>query len=93
MNYIELFQNLGFPIAVCVVLFSIQIYFFKKTIAIIEDMMQKIQEERKQNNDYLQSSNKELSQVISRNTDTLARFSGLMVIVSKLIKKQNSNNE
>lgn len=89
MNYVELFQNLGFPVAVCVVLFSIQMYFFKKVIAIIEDIMKQIQEERKQNNEYLQNSNKELSQIISRNSDALNRFSGLMVIISKILRKNS----
>ena len=89
-NYLELFQNLGFPIAVCVVLFTIIIFFFKKVMAVLEQIMHNIDSERKAHIDYLQQTNKELAAIISKNSDALNRFSGLMALLSKKIDKIDS---
>lgn len=96
MNYLELFQNLGFPIAVCVVLFTIVVYFFKKGIAMIESLMAQFETVRKSHDEYMQKINQTNSDIISKNSEAMIknaeafnRFSGLIIMMSKELKHQN----
>lgn len=93
MNYLEIFQTLGFPVAVCCVLFSIMIYFFKRFLAVFQMMIETNDKREEENRKYLQQSNQELSNIISLNTQALNRFSYLMGILSKELKKHNKGGE
>ena len=91
MNYLELFQNLGFPIAVCVVLFTIVIFFFKKQTAMMEKIIHDHDEERKKYIGFYQESNKELVGTVSECTKALNRFSALMVQLNKKLESRNND--
>ena len=83
MDYIDIFQNLAFPVAVCCVLFGIMVYFGKKSIGIITDMMKRSETERQAYTDYLQRSNAELVSTIKENTQAFRRFSKVLCQISK----------
>ena len=40
MEYFEIFQNLAFPVAVCCILFAIVIYFAKKIILAVTNLIE-----------------------------------------------------
>ena len=60
MDFLNIFQNLAFPIAVYCILFGIMVCFGKKCIGIINDMMKRSETDRQAYTDYLQRSNAEL---------------------------------
>jgi len=85
MDYIDIFQNLAFPIAVCCVLFGIMVYFGKKCIGIITDMMKRSETERQAYTDYLQRSNAELVSTIKENTRAFLFCYVLIAVVDEEI--------
>lgn len=89
MNYVDVFTNLGFPVAVCVVLFSIMIFFFKKITAIMLEVLRNNEKKEEENRKYLQESNQELSKIISMNTQALNRFSYMMGVWAKDFKNKD----
>lgn len=93
MNYLEIFQSLGFPVAICCVLFSIMIYFFKRFLVVFQDMMAANEKKEADNRKYLQDNNQELCKIIALNTQALNRFSYLMGVLSKELKKQSKGGE
>ena len=84
MDTLEIFQNLGFPIAVCAVLFMVLSFFIKKSIELIHEYHNESIEERKSHITHLQTINSELAKIIQDNTTALNKFSG---ILNKLIKE------
>jgi len=83
MDMVNIFQNLAFPVAVCVVLFAVLIFFVKKSIEMFREVIARIAEERKEHLEHLKTTNVELTKVIQENTSAFNRFSG---ILEKLIK-------
>lgn len=84
MDVVNIFQNLAFPVAVCVVLFAVLIYFFKKIIEIIREAIKQVTAERQEHLEHLKTVNVELTKVIQENTAAFNRFS---TILNKLIKE------
>ena len=84
MDVVNIFQNLAFPVAVCVVLFCVLIYFFKKIIEIIRESIKQVTAERREHLEHLKTVNVELTKVIQENTSAFNRFSS---ILNKLIKE------
>ena len=84
MDVVNIFQNLAFPVAVCVVLFCVLIFFVKKSVEMIREVINRITEERKEHLEHLKSTNIELTKVIQENTSAFNRFSS---ILNKLIKE------
>ena len=84
MDVVNIFQNLAFPVAVCVVLFCVLIYFFKKIIEIIREAIKQVTDERQEHLEHLKTVNVELTKVIAENTAAFNRFS---TILNKLIKE------
>ena len=84
MDFVNIFQNLAFPVAVCVVLFAVLIYFFKKIIEIIREAIKQVTAERQEHLEHLKTVNVELTKVIQENTSAFNRFSS---ILNKLIKE------
>lgn len=84
MDVVNIFQNLAFPVAVCVVLFCVLIYFFKKIIEIIREAIKQVTAERQEHLEHLKTVNVELTKVIAENTAAFNRFS---TILNKLIKE------
>ncbi len=93
METLEIFQSLGFPVAICCVLYSIMIYFFKRFLAVFQGMITANEKKEEDNRKYLQENNQELCKIIALNTQALNRFSYLMGVLSKELKKQNKGRE
>ena len=79
---INTFQTLTFPVAVCVVLFSIILYFTKQALAMIKEYLKEAQEQSKASEAAYIEIIKEETNVISSNT---AAFNSLSVLMGKLI--------
>lgn len=82
MDMVNVFQTLTFPVAVCVVLFGILMYFIKSALALIRDYLKEIREQQKAREDALLNIIKEETNVISSNTNA---YNSLSVMVGKLI--------
>lgn len=92
MNYIDIFQNLAFPVAVCCILFGIMVYFGKKCISIVTNIMKQSELERQTYTDYLQRSNAELVSTIKENTQAFRRFSKVLCQISKVDFTDDEND-
>lgn len=90
MEYVELFQNLAFPVAVCCILFAIVIYFAKKIILAVTNLIEQYNQERQNYIEYLQKSNAELATTIKDNTEAFKHFSQLL---QKIVVQHNIDNE
>lgn len=75
MDLLPIFESLGFPIAVCVVLFSILAYFIKKSLELIKEYLDKAQEKEQKSQEFMCSLLKEQSAIIASNTSALNNFS------------------
>ncbi len=75
MEILPVFEKLGFPIAVCVVLFSILAYFIKKSLELIKEYLDKAQEKEQKSQEFMCSLLKEQSAIIASNTSALNNFS------------------
>lgn len=74
-DMLEIFNQLAFPIAVCVVLFGILMYFVKHALKLLSDMLKANAETQKEHIAYLKESNARLVSVVEDNTKTIQKFS------------------
>ena len=90
-EYLGLFQNLAFPVAMCVVLLVAIGIFTKKLLALVESMMNKHDEERKKIFDYMRTANAEQNAIIKENTETNKKVVSLLILVHKELKANTPN--
>lgn len=94
MDFLNLFQNIAFPIAVSVLLFWFLYQIVKKEISQNDTAMQIISEANKKHIEDLQAQNQRLSNIIAENTKALAEntqvFKSLMDLI-KYIQNQKAN--
>ena len=82
MDLLQIFQNLGFPIAVCVTLFLILNFFIKKSLEMINDYIKAAKEQEQKTQEFLISIIKEQSKVISDNTGA---FNNISIVLGKVV--------
>lgn len=94
MDFINLFQNIAFPIAVSVLLFWFLYQIVKKEISQNDTAMELISEANKKHIEDLQAQNLRLANIISENTKALSDntevFKTLMELL-KFIQNQKAN--
>lgn len=92
MDILPIFESLGFPIAVCVVLFSILAYFIKKTLELIKDYLDKAQEKEVKDQEFTRALLKEQSAIIASNTSALNNFSLALGDLCNAIEKYKKDS-
>lgn len=94
MDFLNVFENIAFPIAVSVLLFWFLYQIVKKEISQNDSAMQIISEANKKHIEDLQAQNQRLSNIIAENTKALAEntqvFKSLMDLI-KYIQNQKAN--
>lgn len=75
-TFLNIFQQLAFPVAVSVVLFVVVFYLIKEN-----------KQQQKEFIQNLQQTNKDLVSVISENTKAINRFSTLIIKFQEQVKK------
>lgn len=94
MDFINLFQNIAFPIAVSVLLFWFLYQIVKKEISQNDTAMELISEANKKHIEDLQAQNLRLANIISENTKALSEntevFKTLMELL-KFLQNQKAN--
>lgn len=94
MDFLNLFQNIAFPIAVSVLLFWFLYQIVKKEISQNDNAMQLINEANMKHIGDLQAQNLRLANIISENTKALSEntevFKTLMELL-KFIQNKNAN--
>lgn len=94
MDFLSIFENIAFPIAVSVLLFWFLYQIVKKEISQNDSAMQIISEANKKHIEDLQAQNQRLSNIIAENTKALAEntqvFKSLMDLI-KYIQNQKAN--
>lgn len=86
METLTFFENLGFPIAVCAVLFSILSFFIKKTLELIKEYLDKALEKEQKHQEFMCSLVKETVSVIASNTNAYNNFSVVLGDLSTTIR-------
>lgn len=74
----SIFEQLAFPVAVCVILFCILFFFVKKALGMLTEILKGNEERQKEYVDYLKSSNAELVSVVKKNTEAIVKFSFIL---------------
>lgn len=74
----SIFEQLAFPVAVCVILFVILFFFIKKALGMLTEILKGNEERQKEYVDYLKSSNAELVSVVKKNTEAIVKFSFIL---------------
>lgn len=92
MEILPVFENLGFPIAVCVVLFSILSYFIKKSLELIKSYLERVQEKEAKHQEFMCSLLKEQSSIIAANTSALNNFSLTLGDLCSVLEKHKKEN-
>lgn len=87
MDFLNLFENIAFPVAVSVLLFWFLYQIVKKEIKQNDTAMQIISEANKKHIEYLENQNEKLSKIIAENTTA---FNSLIDIL-KFIKNRTPN--
>lgn len=91
MDFLNLFQNIAFPIAVSVLLFWFLYQIVKREISQNDTAMNLISEANKKHIEDLQAQNLRLSNIISENTKALAENTEVFKSLMELIRYiQNS---
>jgi hypothetical protein len=94
MDFLNVFENIAFPIAVSVLLFWFLYQIVKKEISQNDSAMQIISEANKKHIEDLQAQNQRLSNIIAENTKAIAEntqvFKSLMDLI-KYIQNQKAN--
>ena len=85
-NFISMFQSLGFPVGMCILLIIWMRYFLNKVLTIVEDMLKKHTEERAKVFEYMQQANAEQNAIIKENTETSKKVISLLALVYKKIQ-------
>ena len=86
MDFLNLFQNIAFPIAVSVLLFWFLYQIVKKEISQNDSAMSIISEANKQHIADLQAQNLRLSNIIAENTKALSENTQVFKALIELIK-------
>lgn len=86
MDFLNLFQNIAFPIAVSVLLFWFLYQIVKKEICQNDSAMSLISEANKKHIEDLQAQNERLSNIITENTKALADNTQVFRALMDLIK-------
>ena len=86
MDFLNLFQNIAFPIAVSVLLFWFLYQIVKKEISQNDSAMSIISEANKQHIADLQAQNLRLSNIIAENTKALSENTQVFKALMELIK-------
>jgi hypothetical protein len=71
----QIFENLAFPVAVCVILFCILFFFVKKALSMLTEILKGNEQKQSEYVDYLKTSNAKLISVIEKNTEAIQKFS------------------
>lgn len=87
-NFITMFQTLGFPVGMCILLIIWMRYFLNKVLAIVEDMLKKHTEERATVFKYMQQASAEQCAIIKENTETNKKVVSLLTLVYKMIQEK-----
>lgn len=94
MEILPFFEKLGFPIAVCAVLFGVILYGLKNALQMLRDYLKASQEQSKiqqeqedKRTEQLISIIKEQSSVITANTTAMNNFSLTIGKLSSVIEK------
>ena len=91
MNFVDIFQSLAFPVAVCVVLFVAFGYFAKKIMANMEKREEQGIKLRDQFIASLQQSNATLTEAVTKNAAAFDRLTDVLEKIERKIKKEVSN--
>ena len=86
MDFISVFENIAFPIAVSVLLFWFLYQIVKREISQNDSAMSIISEANKKHIEDLQSQNLRLSNIIAENTKALAENTQVFKSLMELIK-------
>lgn len=92
MDFLSIFESLGFPIAVCAVLFSILAYFIKKSLELIKEYLDKAQDKEQKSQEFMCSLLKEQSAIIAANTSALNNFSLSLGDLCSVLEKTKKDN-
>lgn len=92
MDFVNIFQSLAFPVAVCVVLFIAFGYFAKKIMVNMEKREDQSIKLRDQFIASLQQSNATLTEAVTKNAAAFDRLSEVLEKIEKKIKKEFSND-
>lgn len=86
MDFLSLFQNIAFPVAVSVLLFWFLYQIVKKEISQNDNAMQLISEANKKHIEDLQAQNLRLANIISENTKALSENTEVFKTLMELLK-------
>lgn len=86
MDFLDLFENIAFPIAVSVLLFWFLYQIVKREISQNDSAMSIISEANKKHIEDLQSQNLRLSNIIAENTKALSENTQVFKALMELIK-------
>ena len=86
MDFLDLFENIAFPIAVSVLLFWFLYQIVKREISQNDSAMSLISEANKKHIEDLQSQNLRLSNIIAENTKALSENTQVFKALMELIK-------
>lgn len=81
----SIFEQLAFPVAVCVILFVILFFFIKKALGMLTEILKGNELKQAEYVDYLKTSNAKLVSVVEKNTEAILKFS---YVLEKLTKEQ-----
>lgn len=81
----SIFEQLAFPVAVCVILFVILFFFIKKALGMLTAILKGNEQKQAEYVDYLKTSNAKLVSVVEKNTEAILKFS---YVLEKLTKEQ-----
>lgn len=81
----SIFEQLAFPVAVCVILFVILFFFIKKALGMLTEILKGNEQKQAEYVDYLKTSNAKLVSVVEKNTEAILKFS---YVLEKLTKEQ-----
>jgi hypothetical protein len=80
-----IFEQLAFPVAVCVILFVILFFFIKKALGMLTEILKGNEQKQADYVDYLKTSNAKLIAVIEKNTEAIQKFS---YVLEKITDKE-----
>lgn len=81
----SIFEQLAFPVAVCVILFVILFFFIKKALGMLTEILKGNEQKQADYVDYLKTSNAKLIAVIEKNTEAIQKFS---YVLEKITDKE-----
>lgn len=91
MEVLPFFEKLGFPIAVCAVLFGLIVYFTKQSLIVVREYLKTAQEQAQKQQDFMVSVIKEDSQIIAACTAALNNFSVTLGNFCNVVERLQKN--